>query len=370
MKAIGIILAGGNSQRLKGLCKFRAIAAMPVAGAFRAIDFTLSNMSNSNINKVAVITQYNSRSLHDHLSNAKWWDLDRKNGGLFIFTPFLSNENSFWFRGIADSIYQNISFLKRSNEPYVIIASGDAIYKMDYNDVLNYHIEKGADITIVCKDLANSDKNIQDFGVLTLDQENRMTGFEEKPLNPKSSTASLGIYVIQRSLLIKLLEAAIPNGQYDLVKDIILRNSSELNIFGYKYDGYWSTLNSINAYMNANMDFLKREVRDMLTTAPYIETKPKDEPPAKYNFNADVKNAIIGSGSIINGYIRDSVLFKSVFVGEESSVKNSIVMGSAYIGKGCVIENAILDKEVTVADGKKVVGEPGNPVIITKGQIV
>lgn len=370
MKAIGIILAGGNSQRLKGLCKFRAIAAMPVAGAFRAIDFALSNMSNSNINKVAVITQYNSRSLHDHLSNAKWWDMDRKSGGLFIFTPFLSNENSFWFRGIADSIYQNISFLKRSNEPYVVIASGDAIYKMDYNDIINYHIEKGSDITIVCKDLTGSGKNIQDFGVLTLDHDNRMKTFEEKPLNPQSNIASLGIYVIQRSLLIKLLEAAIPNGQYDLVKDIILRNSNELNIFGYKYEGYWSTLNSINAYMDANMDFLKREVRDMLTTPPYIVTKPKDEPPAKYNFNADVKNAIVSSGCIINGNIRDSVLFKNVFLGEGSSIRNSIVMGASYIGKGCVIENAILDKEVVVADGKHVIGEPGNPVVITKGQIV
>lgn len=370
MRAIGIILAGGNSQRLKGLCKSRAIAAMPMAGAYRAIDFSLSNMSNSGINKVAVITQYNSRSLHDHLSNAKWWDMDRKSGGLFIFTPFLSNENSFWFRGIADSIYQNISFLKRSNEPYVVIASGDAVYKMDYTEVIKYHIEKGSDITVVCKDLAGTDKNIADFGVLTLDHEDRMETFEEKPIEPKGTIASLGIYVIQRSLLIKLLEAAIPNGQYDFVKDIILRNKNELNIFGYKYDGYWSTLNSINAYMNTNMDFLKPEVQKMLTTAPYIATKPQDEPPAKYNLNSDVKNALVGIGSIINGHIRESVLFKNVFLGEGSSVKNSIVMGSTYIGKNCVIENAILDKEVVIADGKQVIGEPGNPVVITKGTIV
>ncbi|MBQ8942822.1 MAG: glucose-1-phosphate adenylyltransferase subunit GlgD [Firmicutes bacterium] len=370
MRAIGIILAGGNSQRLKDLTKLRAIAAMPMAGAFRAIDFTLSNMSNSNINKVAVIAQYNSRSLQDHLSAAKWWDLDRKQGGLFIFTPFLSRENNYWFRGIADSIYQNISFLKRSHEPYVVIASGDAIYKMDYNDIINYHIEKGADVTICYKDLANTDKNPQDFGVIQLDYEERMSSFEEKPLEPKASTVSLGIYVIQRSLLIKLLEAANADGNYDFVKDIILRNKNELNIFGYKYDGYWSTLNSINAYMSTNMDFLKKDVREMLTTAPYIVTKPKDEPPAKYNYGADVKNSIIASGSIINGTVRDSVLFRNVFLGEYSSVKNSIIMGSSYIGKGCVIENAILDKEVVVADGKQIIGEPGNPIVISKGQIV
>lgn len=370
MKAIGIIMAGGNSERLKQLCTLRAISAMPVASSFRAIDFSLSNMSNSNIKKVAVITQYNSRSLHDHLSSAKWWDLDRKQGGLFIFTPFLSNDNSFWFRGTADSIYQNISFLKRSNEPYVIIASGDAIYKMDFHDVLNYHISKGADITIVCKDLAGTDKDIRDFGVMDLDEDMRLQHFEEKPLEPKSSIASLGMYVISRSLLIKLLEDAIPNGRYDLVKDIIIRNSKELKVYGYKFDGYWTTLNSVKAYMKANMDFLTEEVRSILTTQPYIETKPKDEPPAKYNASASVSDALIASGTIIDGSVNHSVLFRKVFVGKDSIVDNSIVMESTIIGKGCTVKNAIIDKEVVISDGKSVIGEPDNPIVIPKGEIV
>lgn len=228
MKAIGIILAGGNSERLKTLCKVRAIAAMPVAASYRAIDFTLSNMSNSAINKVAVITQYNSRSLQDHLSSAKWWDLDRKEGGLYIFTPFLTSENNFWFRGIADSIYQNISFLKRSHEPYVVIVSGDAVYKMDYQKLLDYHIEKGADVTIVTKNVAGSSKDPHDYGVMTFDDDMKLTSFEEKPIEPKSDNISLGIYVISRPLLIKLLETAIPKGYYDFVKDIILRNKSSL----------------------------------------------------------------------------------------------------------------------------------------------
>ncbi len=370
MKAIGIIMAGGNSERLKQLCTLRAISAMPVASSFRAIDFSLSNMSNSNIKKVAVITQYNSRSLHDHLSSAKWWDLDRKQGGLFIFTPFLSNDNSFWFRGTADSIYQNISFLKRSNEPYVIIASGDAIYKMDFHDVLNQHIAKGADITIICKDLAGTDKDIRDFGVMELGEDMSLQHFEEKPLEPKSSIASLGMYVISRSLLIRLLEDAIPNGRYDLVKDIIIRNSKELKVYGYMYDGYWTTLNSVNAYMKANMDFLKEDVRSILTTQPYIDTKPKDEPPAKYNASANVSDALIASGTIIDGSVNHSVLFRKVFVGKDSVVDNSIVMESTIIGKGCTIRNAIIDKEVVISDGKSVIGEPDNPVVIAKGEIV
>jgi glucose-1-phosphate adenylyltransferase len=304
------------------------------------------------------------------LSSAKWWDLGRKQGGLFIFTPFLSNDNSFWFRGTADSIYQNISFLKRSNEPYVIIASGDAIYKMDFHEVLNAHIEKAADITIVCKDLANSNKDIRDFGVMELDDDGRLLHFEEKPVEPKSSIASLGMYIIKRSLLIKLLEDAVPNGRYDFVKDIIIRNSVDLDVYGYKYDGYWTTLNSVNAYMEANMDFLKPELREMLITQPYIDTKPKDEPPAKYNVSAEVRDALVASGCIIDGSVEHSILFRKVFVGVGSVVENSVIMESTYIGKGCTIKNAIIDKEVVISDGKSVIGEPDNPVVISKGEIV
>jgi glucose-1-phosphate adenylyltransferase len=369
MKAIGIILAGGNSARLKDLCKVRAISAMPVAGSYRAIDFTLSNMSNSNIRKVAVITQYNSRSLHDHLSSGKWWDLDRKQGGLYIFTPFLSNDNSFWYRGIADSIYQNIDFLKRSHEPYVILVSGDAVYKMDYQKLLEYHVKKGSDITIVTKK-ADERQNPQDFGVMEFDNEMRLTSFEEKPIEPKSDNISLGIYVIQRSLLIKLLEAAIPNVQYDLVRDIILRNQKELNIFGYEFEGYWSTLNSVKAYMDTNMDFLKKEVRDILATEPYILTKPSDDPPAKYNAGSDVKNSLVGTGAIINGAVHDSVLFRKIVVGEGASIKNSIIMKGSTIGKNCVIENAIIDKEVIVSDGKQLIGTPENPIVVAKGEVI
>ena len=153
MKALGLILAGGNNNRMRELSNKRAIAAMPVGGSYRCIDFALSNMSNSHVQRVAVLTQYNARSLNEHLSSSKWWDFGRKQGGLYVFTPTVTANNSWWYRGTADAIYQNIEFLKRSHEPYVIIASGDCVYKMDYNDVLDYHIEKKADITVVCKEM-------------------------------------------------------------------------------------------------------------------------------------------------------------------------------------------------------------------------
>ena len=157
MRAVGIILAGGNSEKMQELSYKRAIAAMPVAGSYRSIDFALSNMTNSGIQKVAVLTQYNSRSLNEHLSSSKWWDFGRKQGGLYVFTPTITVENDSWYRGTADAIAQNLDFLRQCHEPYVVIASGDGIYKLDYGRVLEYHIEKKADITIVCSSLPQGD---------------------------------------------------------------------------------------------------------------------------------------------------------------------------------------------------------------------
>ncbi len=171
MRALGIILAGGRNERLKELTYHRALAALPMAGSYLSVDFSLSNMSNSGVNKVGVITQYNSKSLIDHLSSSKWWDFGRKHGGLYVFTPHITHENSLWYRGTADAIYQNISYLKDSHEPYVIIAQGDSICKVDFNDVLANHVEKRADITVVCKRV--TDEKLDRFGHV---KSTKMTG--------------------------------------------------------------------------------------------------------------------------------------------------------------------------------------------------
>lgn len=172
MRAIGIILAGGNNHRMRELSQKRAIAAMPVAGSYRSIDFALSNMSNSHVQKVAVLTQYNSRSLNEHLSSSKWWDFGRKQGGLYLFTPTLTMDNNYWYRGTADALYQNLDWLKQSHEPYVVIASGDGIYKMDYGKVLEYHIDKKADITVVCKEMPQG-ADLSRFGAVKADDNGR-----------------------------------------------------------------------------------------------------------------------------------------------------------------------------------------------------
>ena len=205
MRAIGIVLAGGNSKRMRELSNKRAIAAMPVAGSFRSVDFVLSNMSNSHIQSVAVLTQYNSRSLNEHLSSSKWWDFGRKQGGMYVFTPTITAEHSDWYRGTADALYQNLDFLKKSHEPYVVIAGGDCIYKLDYHKVLEYHIEKKADITVVCKDM-EPEADVTRFGLVKTNAEGRITDFEEKPMLATSNTISCGIYVIRRRQLIELIE--------------------------------------------------------------------------------------------------------------------------------------------------------------------
>ena len=189
MRAIGIVLAGGNSKRMRELSSKRAVAAMPVAGSYRSIDFALSNMTNSHIQNVAVFTQYNSRSLNLHLSSSKWWDFGRKQGGMYVFTPTITAESSDWYRGTADALYQNLDFLKKSHEPYVVIAGGDCVYKLDYGKVLEYHIEKKADITVVCKEMP-PEEDVTRFGLVKLNDDGRITDFEEKPMLATSSMIS------------------------------------------------------------------------------------------------------------------------------------------------------------------------------------
>ena len=372
MKAIGIILAGGNNDgRLGDLTDHRAAAALPVGSCYRAIDFTLSNMSSSGVGKVAVLTQYNSRSLRDHLMSSKWWDFGRKQGGLFVFTPFTSKEGSTWFRGTADSIYQNMAYLKRSNEDYVVITSGDSLYKMDYKKVIKQHVAKGADITVVYQKMEG--KDLTKFGILELDADDKLVGFEEKPAKPKGNAASLGIYVISRTLLIELLEQAIPEGRYDLVKDIIIRFLDKMKIYGFEYNGYWTSVGaSIEAYFAANMDFLNKEVRDhFVNEYPYIATKTKDEPSAKYNKGAEVTDSIVGSGSIFDGKVEHCVVFRKVCVGKGAVVKNSILMEGCQIGENCVVENAILDKHVVLTAGQKVIGVSAEePAVIKKETVI
>ena len=348
MRALGIILAGGNSTRMRELSQKRAIAAMPVAGSYRSIDFALSSMSNSHIQKVAVLTQYNARSLNEHLSSSKWWDFGRKQGGLYVFTPTITADNSWWYRGTADAIYQNLDFLKSSHEPYVVIASGDGIYKLDYNKVLEYHIQKRADVTVVCKE-CGPDTDVSRFGVVKTNEDGRIVEFDEKPMASSSHMISTGIYIIRRRQLIEMLERCAQEDRYDFVNDILIRYKNVKRMFVYKLDSYWSNISTVESYYQTNMDFLKPEVRRyFFSEDPEIYSKIDDLPPAKYNPNCNVKNSLISSGCIINGHVENSVLFKKVYVGNNCVIKNSIILNDVYLGDNTHIENCIVESRDTV----------------------
>ncbi len=367
MRAIGIILAGGNNHRMKELTRKRAVAAMPIAGAYRSIDFSLSNMTNSHIQQVAVFTQYNSRSLNEHLSSSKWWDFGRKQGGLYVFTPTVTSENNSWYRGTADSIYQNLSYLKNSHEPYVVIASGDGIYKLDYNKVIEYHIDKKADITVVCKDM-DEDDHIERFGVIKMNEESLIEEFEEKPVVASTKTVSCGIYVIRRRQLIELIEKAAEEERYDFVRDIIIRYKGLKKIYGYKLKDYWGNISTVEDYFKVNMSFLNPDVRNyFFKTYPDVYSKVEDMPPAKYNVGTNVSNSLISSGCIINGTVEDSVLFRKVFVGNNSYIKNCIILNDVYIGDNAHIENCIVESRGTIRANAYYKGENGVQVVIAEG---
>ncbi|MBR6770110.1 MAG: glucose-1-phosphate adenylyltransferase subunit GlgD [Lachnospiraceae bacterium] len=364
MRAVGIILAGGNNHRMKELSKNRAVCAMPVAGSYRGIDFALSNMSNSHIQKVAVFTQYNASSLNEHLSSSKWWDFGRKQGGLFVFTPTITSEGNFWYRGTADAIAQNISFLKNSHEPYVVIASGDCVYKMDYNKVLEYHIEKNADITVVCKDMP-AGMDVGRYGLIKMNEERRIEEFEEKPIIAKSNTVSCGIYVVRRRQLIEMIERCMEEERYDFVKDILIRYKNTKRIYGYKMKEYWRNIATVQDYFETNMDFLKPEIRDyFFRQYPDIYSRAGDLPPAKYNVGAQVKNSLVSSGSIINGIVEDSILFRKTYIGNNCYIKNSIILNDVYIGDNTHIENCIVESRDTIRANSYYKGEGEIKIII------
>ena len=334
MKAIGIILAGGNNSRMQELSNKRAIAAMPVGGSYRSIDFALSNMSNSHIQTVAVLTQYSARSLNEHLSSSKWWDFGRKQGGLFVFNPTVTVDNSWWYRGTADA-----------------------------NKVLEYHIEKKADITVVCKDMA-PDVDVSRFGVVRMNEDSRIVEFEEKPMVSQSNTISTGIYIVRRRQLIEMLERSAEEGRWDFVTDILIRYKNMKRIYGYKMKEYWSNIATVVSYYQTNMDFLKPEVRRyFFHDEPKIYSKVDDLPPAKYNAGSDVRNSLIASGCIVNSKVENSILFKKVFVGKNCVIKNSIILNDVYIGDNTHIENCIVESRDTLKANTYYCGDNGIKIV-------
>jgi glucose-1-phosphate adenylyltransferase len=369
---LGIITTGGRNEQMKDLSAIRSVSATAFGGRYRAIDFVLSNMVNSGINKVGVVTQYSYRSLMDHLGSGKEWDLDRRNGGLFFFPPYLEGVGSGWYRGTADGMYSNMSFLRRSTEDYVLIATGNCIYKTNYTEMLENHIETGADISLLYRDMNDiNPQELPHYGIVQLDEKGCIADLREKPLHPIGTLASLGVYILKRTLLMELLEEAESHGHYDFVKDIFIKKIGVLNMCAYEFKGYWRSMSSIPLVYNTNMDLLNPAIRKELFDDDFpVFTKVKDETPSKFNEEAKVSNSIIADGCIIEGIVENSVLFRGVKVAKGTHIKDSIIMQDTVVEENANLQYVILDKEVVITAGKELKGEETYPMVVSKGSTI
>ena len=350
MRALGIILAGGNNNRMRELSNRRAIAAMPVAGSYRSIDFALSNMANSHIAKVAVLTQYNARSLNEHLSSSKWWDFGRKQGGLFVFTPTITPDNSFWYQGTADAIYQNLDYMEQFDPDYVLILSGDHIYKMDYEVMLDYHKAHNADVTIAAMPVPMEEASR--FGIVIADEDGRIQEFQEKPAEPKSNLASMGIYIFSWKALKEALETLKDEPGCDFGKHIIpyCHNKGE-RLFAYEYNGYWKDVGTLGSYWEANMELIDIIPEFNLYEEFWkIYTNSEILPPQYISAQSVIERSIICNGAEVYGEVHNSIIGSGVIIGEGSVIKDSIIMKDARIGKNCVVDKAIIAENCVVGD--------------------
>ncbi len=292
----------------------------------------------------------------------------KKAGRSFRIYSYYHQRKRFLVSGNCRCYLSELNFLKNSHEPYVVIASGDCVYKMDYNKVLEYHIAKRADITVVCTTCPDPSE-VERFGVLRMNEDCRIEEFEEKPMVSPYNTISTGIYVIRRRQLIELIEKAAQEGRNDFVKDILIRYKNLKRIYGCKIDSYWSNISTVESYYKTNMDFLKPEIRNyFFKQEPGIKTKIDDLPPAKYNPGAVVKNSLISSGCIVNGVVENSVLFKDVFVGNNCVIKNSVILNDVYLGDNTHIENCIVESRDTIRANSYYSGEGEVKIVVEKNE--
>jgi glucose-1-phosphate adenylyltransferase len=346
---VSVILAGGQGERLSVLSAQRAKPAVPFAGKYRIIDFTLSNCVNSGLYRVAVLTQYRPHSLNDHVGIGRPWDLDRMRGGVRMLQPYLGRKGSDWYKGTADAVYQYLQAWSDWKADTLLILSGDHVYKQDYSAMLSFHDEHKADVTVAVMQVPMDEAHR--FGTLVTDSEMRVVRFEEKPAQPTSNLISMGIYVFDRDILVRRLEedARAANSKRDFGRDIVPRMVDVDRVFAYPFRGYWRDVGTIQSYWESNMGLLNEPPDfDLYDSDWVIHTRSEERPPARVTQLARVSNSLISHGCIINGTVEHSVLSPGVFVAEGAVVRDSILFPDCIVGPGSVLDRAILDKNVVV----------------------
>lgn len=355
-ECVAMLLAGGQGSRLYALTQDMAKPAVPYGGKYRIIDFPLSNCTNSGIDTVGVLTQYQPLVLNDYIGNGQPWDLDRLNGGVHVLPPYQTSFGASWYEGTANAIYQNMSFIERYDPEYVIILGGDHIYKMDYSKMVDFHKKNNSDCTIAVQEVSMEEATR--LGIMTCDSDFRVVDFEEKPKQPKSTLASMGIYVFTWSKLKKYLtdNENANTGSKDFGKDIIpsmLGNDERL--FAYAFEGYWKDVGTLDSLWEANMDLLSPSVPlDLYDNNWKIYSRNNNMPPQYIGYTADVENSMISEGSTINGKVDFSVIFAGATVEEGAVVNYSIIMPGTVIKSGAVVEYAIVGEDCVVHENAKI----------------
>jgi glucose-1-phosphate adenylyltransferase len=350
MHALAMILAGGRGSRLSILTQKRAKPAVPFAGKYRIVDFPLSNCTNSGITTVGVLTQYRPRSLNEHIRTGGPWDLDRMYGGVWLLQPIeRSNDMVERYSGTANAVQRNWDFIRRHRPDYVVVLAADHIYKMHYDDLITFHQEKRADVTVAT--LAVSPDEASRFGIVQADDSYRVIAFEEKPLQPKSNLGSMGIYVFSTDVLNKVLreDDDDPASSHDFGKNIIPKMISTHKVYAFPFSGYWVDVGTVQAYWEAHMDLLADTPQlDLLDRDWVIHTRSEERPPVNIRTGAVVAHSMITDGCVIEGTVEYSVLSPGVKVGRGAVVRNSIVLTDTVIENGAIVDRAIIDKQCLI----------------------
>ncbi len=382
---VAMLLAGGAGNRLYVLTKERAKPAVPFGGKYKIIDFPISNCVNSAVDTVGVLTQYQPLELNTYIGNGQPWDLDRMYGGVHILPPYLAGATGEWYKGTANAIYQNLHFLDQYDPEYVLVLSGDHIYKMDYAKMLQYHKEKNADLTIAVLNVTMEEASR--FGILNTNPDLSVYEFEEKPAKPKSTNASMGIYIFNYKKLKEYLikDEQNPDSSNDFGKDVIpAMLNDKCKLFAYPFDGYWKDVGTIDSLWEANMDLLNPRLPLNLSDPLWrIYSRHNATTPHYIDEKANVADSIISSACEIYGNVSQSVIFANTTVGENTDVEYSVIMPNVKIGKGAKIQYAIIADDAVIEDGAIIGADPqdckdgewgiaviGQGAVIKSGQVV